>query len=331
MTTFRWLLSRMVFLAAGSLVLMAQPAQGQGQGAQTQQAPILRPDYLLGTNDQILIRVPQADEVHEKPFRIDADGNITLPIAGKIKAVGLTIQALEAEVARRLREFVQDPQVSISLVQFRSDPAFFVGAFKNPGIYTLTGRRTLIEMLSAIGGLLPNAGRRVRVTRKLEYGKIELPNAVENTEKKTSTVEISLDSLTQDVNPASDIVLQPYDIISVERAERVYVNGEVNKSGAIELGERDTMSVGQALTEAGGFNTTASSHVRILRPVLGTSRRAEINVDMKRVFEGKDPDYPLLPNDLVYVPRSARRGLATPIATGLVTSLPYLIVTLLVR
>ncbi len=307
----------------------AQAAQAAGAG---QQAAVIRPDYVLGPNDQILIRSAQAEEINEKPFRVDSDGNITLPIAGKIKAAGLTVQALEAQIATRLREFIRDPQVNISLVQFRSDPVFFVGAFRAPGIYPLQGRRTLVEMLSANGGLLPNASRRIRVTRRLEFGQIELPNAIENTEKKTSSVEISLDSLTQDVNPASDILLQPYDIISAERSERVYVNGDVTKVGAIELAERDSMSVTQALTEAGGFSPLADhSKVRVLRPVLGTSRRAEIVVDMKRVLSGKDMDFPLLPNDVLFVPRSTAKSLTTPLTGGLATSLPYLLISLLLR
>jgi protein involved in polysaccharide export with SLBB domain len=160
-----------------------------------------------------------------------------------------------------------------------------------------------------------------------------LPNAIDNAEKKTSTVEITIESLSQDINPAADILLQPYDIISVDRAERVYVSGEVGKVSAIELGERDSMSITQALTEAGGLSNFAiQNKVKILRPVLGTSRRAEIVVDMARVLQGKDLDYPLLPNDVLYVPRSLRRTMFAPtLPAGIIASLPILVVTLLVR
>lgn len=298
----------------------------------TQQQPSLRPDYVLGPNDQILIRSPQAEEINEKPFRVDAEGFITLPVAGKIKAAGLTVQALESQIVTKLKEFIREPQVSITLVQFRSDPVFFVGNFKFPGIYPLQGKRTLVEMLTAIGGIQPNASRKIRVTRKAEFGPIDLPNAIENREKKTSSVEINLESLTQDVNPAADILLQPYDIVSVERAERIYVAGDVTKAGAIELAEREYVSVTQAIAESGGFTPVASQNkVRVLRPVLGTSRRAEIVVDMKLILEGKEIDFPLMPNDVVWVPRSAARGLVTQLATGLVTSLPYVLVSAILR
>src|SRR5262249_40512368 len=135
-------------------------------------------------------------------------------------------------------------------------------------------------MLSSIGGLQPNASRHIKVTRRAEYGRLPLPGAIDDPEKKVSTVEISMGSLRDNVNPAEDIVLEPYDVISVERAELVYVNGEVSKVGGVELGERDYMSIAQAITLSGGLTRNADpSKARILRPVLNTSRRAEITID----------------------------------------------------
>jgi polysaccharide export outer membrane protein len=331
--------SSCLFLTIVTFVGLGRPAHAQQQppapGPQlpgNQAQPVIRPDYVLGPNDQILIRAPQAEEINERPFRVDTEGFVTLPIVGRVRASGLTVQAFEAELVARLREFIRTPQVSISLVQFRSEPVFVVGAFRSPGIYPLQGRRTLVEMLTSVGGLQPNASRRIKVTRRADYGTIDLPNAVVNAEKKISTVEISLESLTQNVNPDEDIVLQSYDIISAERAERVYVSGNVTKVGAIELAERDSISVAQAVTEAGGFSPNAiRDKVRVLRPILGTSRRAEIVIDLKRVFEGKDIDFPLLPNDVLYVPRSATGGLVGPVGTALLTSLPYILVTALLR
>lgn len=318
--------------------VLAQQPGAAGQPPQTPpaqaQAPrelppdTLRPDYVLGPNDQILIRAPEAEEINERPFRIDAEGFINLPLLGRVKAGGMTVRELEADVVRRLREYIRQPQVIISVTQFRSEPVFFVGAFQHPGIYALQGRRTLLEMLSSIGGLQPNAARHIKLTRRAEYGPIPLPSAVEDPAKKVSTVEISMGSLRDNVNPAEDILLQPYDVISVERAELVYVNGEVGKIGGIELGERDSVSIAQALTMAGGFNRDANrGKVRILRPILGTNRRAAIDVDIKRILEGKDNDFPLLPNDLLYVPRSNKRLLWTGmslIAVPLIPTLLYL-------
>jgi len=329
----------LLFLALDFSALGQQtPPAGQttppSQAGAANQAPPLRdlppdsirPNYVLGPNDQFLVRAPLAEEINDRPFRIDAEGNINLPLLGKVRAGGLTVQELEAELVRRLREFIVQPQVIITMVQFRSEPVFFVGAFSRPGIYPLQGRRTLVEMLSAIGGLQPNASRHIKVTRRAENGVIPLPNVVEDSEKKISSVEISMGSLRENVNPAEDIVLEPYDVISVERAELVYINGEVNRNGAIELGDRESVSIIQALTQSGGFTRDAKrDRVRILRPILNTSRRAEIDVDVNRVYEGKENDFPLLPNDVLYVTKSYKRTVWVALGQIALPLIPYLV------
>ena len=335
-------------LICAALAVQAQPPQplqpgapgqipGQNPAAATpapqreQELPpdAIRPNYVLGPNDQILPRVGppgSADEISDKPFRIDADGNINMPLLGRIHAGGLTVQELEAELVQRLREYVREPQVIITVVQFRSSPVFFVGAFVRPGIYPLQGSRTLVEMLTAIGGLQPNASRHIKVTRRAEYGAIPLPGAIADSEKKISSVEISLGSLRENVNPAEDILLQPYDVISVERAEQVFVTGEVNRIGQFDLGERDSISIAQALTMAGGFNPNAlKGKVTILRPVANTTRRAAIHVDVQRILEGKDNDVPLLPNDILYVPRSYKRLFWQTFSSIAIPMIPYMI------
>jgi polysaccharide biosynthesis/export protein len=282
------------------------PAQ-QAPAQPVQQLPpdTVRPNYVLGPNDQILIRAPEAEEIDNRPFRIDGDGNINLPLVGHIHAAGMSLQEMEADLVKRLREYIREPQVFVTVVQFRSEPVFFVGLFVRPGIYPLQGNRTLMEMLSSVGGLQQNANRYIKVTRHEEYGPIPLPDAIVDSEKKVSTVEISLGSLTQNMNPAENILLQPYDVVSVGRAEPVYVNGETLRVGGIELGERDSIPILQALTQSGGFTKDAKKDkVRILRQIEGTTRRYKIEVNVAELLDGKGFDVPLQPGDIVYIPHS---------------------------
>ncbi len=303
-----------------------QPAENPAQSAQQLPQDTIRPNYVLGPNDQIQIRAPEAEEIDQKPFRIDGDGNINLPLLGRIHAAGMTLQELEVDLVRRLREYIREPQVFITPIQFRSAPVYFVGLFGRPGIYPLQGNRTLTEMLASVGNVMPNASRHITITRHEEYGVIPLPNAVVDPEKKVSTAEISLGSLRQNITPAENILLQPYDVVSVGRSELVYMNGEVGRIGGIELGERDSISVMQALSQSGGFGINAKKDkVRILRPVLGTNRRAVIYVDAKALFEGKGNDVPLLPNDIVYIPRSYTRQFWQTFSSLALPMLPYII------
>lgn len=304
------------------------PAGQQQTGQQPTQLPpdSIRPNYVLAPNDQITIRAPEAEEIDNRPFRIDADGNINLPLLGHLHVAGMTVQELEADLVKRLREYIREPQVFITTTQLHSEPVFFVGLFGRPGVYGLQGNRTLIEMLSAVGGLQQNADRHIKITRQAEYGMIPLPNAVYDPEKKVSTVEINTGNLRQSLNPAENILLQPYDQISVARAERVYVNGEVSKVGSQELGERDSIPIAQVIAEAGGFTREAKrGKVRILRPVEGTSRRAVIEVDVADLFNGRGLDVPLLPGDIVYVPRSYSHQFWTTFTTIAIPMLPYIL------
>src|SRR5581483_10601304 len=163
-------------------VLGAQQPATPNTNAAVAPAPnpsdMIRPSYVLGPGDQIVIRAFQVDEISDKPFRIDTEGDINLPVLGRIKAGGFTVEQLEADLLERLKTLVKNPQVSVNVVEYRREPVFLQGAFKTPGIYPLQGRNTLLEMIAGSGGLLPNASRRISVTRHLEFGKIPLPNAV---------------------------------------------------------------------------------------------------------------------------------------------------------
>lgn len=320
-------------------IVPAQQPQPAPQTASTAPGPAvlppgadsLRPDYVLGVGDQILIRSQQAEELHEKVFRVSTEGDLILPLIGQIRAAGVTVEQVEQAIAEKLKTYIRNPQVLVTVTQFRIEPVFLVGAFRTPGIFPLQGRRTLVELLTQTGGVLPNASRRIKLIRRIEYGRIPLPTAVEDPEARISSVEISIGSLQESVDPALDIALKAYDMLTAERAELVYVNGQVARVGGFELGEKDSISAAQLITLAGGLGPEAApERAKILRPVLNTSRRAEIPLNLKRVLEGKDSDFPLTANDLLYVPRNDKRALlrqiGLPIAVALVTTLIFVAV-----
>lgn len=311
----RYSLFAFALLLLAGLAAAQQPAPPAAGPVPAPNPSQFRPNYVLGPGDQIIIRAADAEEMSDKPFRIDSDGFVTLPLVGKVRAGGLNLDQLEAELVGLLKVYIRNPQVTVSVAQYRAEPVFFVGAFKSPGIYPLQGRHTLVEMLAAEGGLQPTAGRRIKLTRRQEMGPIPLPNAVVDPVAKTTSVEISLGSLEESVNPEEDIVLQPFDVISVERAEVVYVSGDVMRGGAIELGERDFLTVLQVLSLSGGIGPEGSQKVRVLRPVLNSGKRAEIDVDVKKILSGQANDFPLLSNDMLFVPHAGGRVLAERAAT----------------
>src|SRR5580658_6405073 len=164
----------------GVLLLLssfAAPAQTSAQdtvaGAALPATPAqARVTYLLGPEDVVTIRAENAADMSEKPFRVDADGELKLPMIGRIHAGGLTPEQLEAEIAKRLKVYLEEPEVTVSITEFRSQPVSIVGAVSAPGVHQLEGQKSLVEMLAVAGGLRPDAGPMVMITRRMEFGRI---------------------------------------------------------------------------------------------------------------------------------------------------------------
>jgi len=289
------------------------------------------PTYVLGPGDGVVIRALHAEEVSDKPFPIDADGNLTVPMIGKVKASGLTVSELEAAITKALQAYIKQPEAVVTLVQFRSEPVFLVGAFRAPGVYQLQGRRTLTEVLSSTGGLLPNASRKIKLTRRIERGKIALPSAIEDPEGKVSSVEVNFSSGLDPIRPDQDVVLQPFDVIKATLSDYVFVNGEVAKAGAFELDDRESISVTKIVSMAGGLTPNAAAQkAHVLRTVLDTAKRAEIPVDIKSIMAGRSNDFPLLPNDVLVVPRGTTKKtsfgrIMLYVSGPLITTVVYLV------
>jgi polysaccharide export outer membrane protein len=264
--------------------------------------------YVLGPEDQITIRALDAEEISDKPFTIDTSGYVNLPLLGQIQAAGLTVPKLEAAIAAKLKEFVWDPRVAVTVSEFRSQPVSVIGAVNTPGVQQLRGRKTLIEVLSGAGGLRPDAGYKVTIQRKLERGLIPLPGAKTDPTGQFSLAQVSMPSIMANLHPEENILMRPNDVISVPRADLVYVVGEVKKAGGFPLDEREALSVLKAVALSEGLLATASpTGARILRGGQDASEREEIPVDLKRVLSGKSEDLLLKPNDILFVPSSATK------------------------
>ncbi len=277
--------------------------------------------YVLGPEDQISISVAEVGEISNDPVRIDLTGFIRVPLIGRIHAGGLTIEQFEAELATRLKPYVLEPDVTVAISEFRSQPVSVFGAVKNPGVYQVQGRKTLLEMISQAGGLDTTAGYRISITRRVEWGRIPLASAAESADGQFSVGEVSVKSLVQAKAPEENIPICPHDVISVPRAEMIYVVGTVQRSGGFVLSERETMSVLQALSLAGGLDRFASGrNARILRRS-GGADRAEIAVNVPAILMGRANDVPLQAEDILFIPSSAPkkavvRALEAAIQTG---------------
>jgi polysaccharide biosynthesis/export protein len=278
--------------------------------------------YLLGPDDQIKIWALGVDELSDKPLRVDPGGDIDLPLVGKVHAGGLTVDQLKANLIERFSKDVLKPEVSVQIVEFGSQPVSVMGAVNRPGVHQLNGRKTLIEVLSLAEGLRQDAGPRINISRKIQYGAIPLRNEKTDPSGQFSVAEVPVKELLAGVRPADNILISPYDVITVPIAESVYVMGAVKKPGEVALKENPTISVLQALASAEGYGETpAPQNARIIRQVPGTADRKEIPVDLTKVQTGKAEDVALRPNDILVVPpsgpkRAAARAVEAAIQTA---------------
>jgi polysaccharide biosynthesis/export protein len=261
--------------------------------------------YVLGPEDQITVRALHVEEIGEAPMRVGSDGYINLPLAGRIHAAGLTVNELESTIANRLRQYVLDPEVTVAITEFRSEPVSVLGAVKNPGVYQVQGHKTLSEMLSLAGGLDTSAGSEVKITRELTHGPLPLNNATTDSSGKFSVADINLNSILKADDPRSNVEIQPDDVITVPRAEMVYVVGNVQKAGGFVLNDRKDMTVLQALAMAGGLAPAAApNRAALLREKPGQAERTEIPLDANKILEAKAPDVPMFPGDILFIPNS---------------------------
>jgi polysaccharide export outer membrane protein len=152
------------------------------------------------------------------------------------------------------------------------------------------------------GGLRQEAGSRIKITRKSEWGSIPLSSSV--TEGDYSVAEVNIRSIEDATRPDDNIQILPFDVITVARAEIVYVIGEVKKSGGFMLNDKQSISLIEVMARAEGFSSTAApKNARVIRPVPGANR-IEIAVNLSDVLAGKSKDIMLQPDDILYVPSS---------------------------
>jgi len=265
--------------------------------------------YMLGAGDQIVVRAPDVEEIDNKTVPIDLKGNLNLPVVGRIQASGLTTEQLEVAISARLRKFLVKPDVSVYLVEMRSQPVSILGQVQTPGVHQLQGQKNLFEVLSLAGGLRPEAGNSINITRRIEWGSIPLPGAANDSSGQFSVASVEVKSVMNASNPAENILIKPNDVISVPKAETVYVIGAVKKPGAYVLGEHRSLSALQVLALAEGTDKTAATKdAKIMRLVPGSTDRSEIPVDLKTILGGKTPDVFLTAEDILFVPTSTAKA-----------------------
>jgi polysaccharide export outer membrane protein len=273
----------------------------------------VRPNYVIGPGDQISVQVLELPEFGNRPYRVDADGSIGLPMVGRLNAGGLTLSEFESQLSTSLKKQVINPHVVTSISEPRVQPISVMGAVNNPGTQQLQGRKTLFDALAAAGGLRNDAGSVVTVTRQKGEPPLEIANAVQDPTTGRSTASVSLQDVVSLRDSKANIEVRPHDEISIPRAPILYVIGNVRKSGGFTLSEGRAMSALEALSLAEGLAPNAApKSARILRRTdPTTNNREQIPINLNNILKGKAKDVAMQPDDILFVPDNVSRRITT--------------------
>jgi len=248
-------------------------------------------EYGVGPGDVLEVNVIGNDDLSRIPT-VQTNGAITYPLLGEVQVAGLTVAEIRRKLTNLLeKDYLVKPQVEVKVREFNSQYVSVVGEVNSPGRKPLRGKTRLIDALLESGGFKASASAEVMITRtegEFEGG------------RKTITVRISSQATLQDqIN--LELPLRNGDIITALPKSYVTVDGEVNRPGRYAI-EAD-LTVTGAISLAGGLTRFGSGSVKLRRTEPESGKVSILEVDLKDVRNGKKPDVPLLPNDVVSVPR----------------------------
>ena len=263
----------------------------------------------LGPGDLLQITVYSAPDLTTE-VRVNAAGNITMPLIGSVHVAGLSTDQAQEVIASRLRDggLVVDPQVNVFAKEYASAGIAVMGEVQKPGIYTLMGERRLYDAISAAGGTTGRAGRAITITHPSDPGK---------------PLIVDLDYTNPLKSPAANVEVFPGDTVLVSRAGVVYVVGAVNHPAGFVMDNNEKLTVLQAVALAGGTKVTSSlKGTKILRTT--PDGLQEIPIPLNKILEAKAEDPPLKAEDVLFVPNSPGKvaaitgaQAAISVATGL--------------
>ena len=259
-------------------------------------------EYKIGPGDLLEITTWQATKPERIEVQVRPSGHISFGFVEDLRVDGMSPRQLDQALTELYREFVRQPRFDIAVKEYNSKFVSFAGAIgggvrslksgTGAGIYPLTGRVSLLEMMSLAGGPNIDANlREVRVRRKTG-----------------EAFSLNLYRSLYQGDPSQNLILNDGDLVYfpalVVDANRVFVFGEVSRPGAVKLPET-RMRMADAIAEAGG--PTVFAYQPEIRVVRGDAARPEIlTVDLKRLIQSGDQSQNIaLDNgDFVYVPRS---------------------------
>jgi polysaccharide export outer membrane protein len=204
-------------------------------------------DYRVGAGDLLRVSVFGSPELSAE-VRVSESGNVGYPLVGQLAVAGKSPAQVEAMISAHLMEggFMRDPQVSVLVVEYRSQQVAVLGHVVKPGQYSLQSASTLLSLLAEAGGAIHDEAA--------EFASL--------VRKDGTKVSVDLVALFNG-DPKQNLTIAGGDTIYVPRAPQFYVYGEVQKPGMYRL-ERN-MTVSRAISAGGGLTSRGSERRSVIK------------------------------------------------------------------
>jgi polysaccharide export outer membrane protein len=246
-------------------------------------APVVAADYIIGEGDLLSIAVWGEKDL-TLSVRVRPDGKITIPAVGELTAANMTASQLQSVLTEKLSSIVKKPVVSVSVAEITNNKAYVFGGGVKSGVYALTQRTTLLQLLCQTEDARKSDLKRAYVLRK---GK---------------KVREDFTKLFLKGDAEEDITLEPNDVIyiPINFEKNVYIMGAVNTPKFIEY--REGITVMEAILDAGGFTKYASPNDTVIYRK-ESNKDISIKIKVKRLMYDGDLTQNVLlkPGDYVVV------------------------------
>jgi polysaccharide biosynthesis/export protein len=290
------------------------PATGSGAssgktGAGQVQGPIVLPNdfsqFRIEPGDLLSVMVYDTPEFNNA-YRVDSAGDVTLPLCGKVKVQGLTVDAAARllEAVLKNSQILVEPQVTVDVQQYAGQYVNVLGEVASPGRVQVIAPTTLGDILAQVGGVTSLASGHIEVRHGDESAASEQSLPYSRSKPRLETVSV---------------LVRPGDSITVPRAGIIYVLGAVTKPGGYVMQEEGKLNVAEALALAGGTLMQAKTNgLRVIRRNPdGTVLDFSLSYD--GVTKGTQTPLALQAQDIVYVPMSKLKAVLSD-ATSIISS-----------
>ena len=280
-------------LVAAFGLALAAPARGQEPAPPaTAPSPVAAPDYRVGPGDVLEVTVFGNEDL-SRTSTVQTSGVIALPLLGEVGVAGLTLPEVQRKLTTLLaRDFLVNPQVEVKVKEYQSQFVSVVGEVNSPGRKPLRGKTRLIDVLVEAGGFTPRASGDVQIARRegsFEGGakilRMRLSGAAPSPQDQVNL----------------EVLLRNGDLITALPKYYVTVEGEIVRPGRYPI--EGELTITGAISTAGGLTRFGSSNLKVRRVDPETGQTRILDVDLKAVRKGKEPDLVLLSNDVISVPR----------------------------